>query len=258
MLTELDDRVHAAINLHAVLGALPRLAELDSAAAAVLGTLDRDVTLTLSVLGGPEARYTFTPTSIRPGGRGVGPRLLFTSSAHLNAVLGGTAKPIPLGGPAGIRFLTKQFAPLSEILAGYLQPASAQAESEDGADIATLLALHISAVAITVVGNEDVSGKFSAEHMPDGDFDLEVGEDIRYRLEVKDHRLRVDHDLTGSPRAALRFADLGVAGAILSGQDSALACMCDGRLTMRGFVPLIDNANRILDRVGAYLGAHRS
>lgn len=254
MLTEFDDRVHAAINLHAVLGALPRLVELDSAAATVLGTLDREVTLTLMVYRGPEARYTFTPTSIRPGGRSIGPRLLFTSPTHLQAVLDGDARPIPLGGPAGVRFLTQQFGPLTEILADYLQPETRQIH----ADTAAMLALHISAIAITVVGNEDISGQFSARHMPDGHFDLEVGDDIRYRLEVKDHRLRVDQDHTGSPRAALRFADLGVADAILSGQDSALACLCDGRLAMRGFVPLIDNANRILDRVGAYLGAHRS
>ncbi|MGN2638468.1 hypothetical protein ACWEKT_19935 [Nocardia takedensis] len=46
-----------------------------------------------------------------------------------------------------------------------------------------------------------------------------------------------------------------MAGAILAGRESALACVCDGRIAMRGFIPLVDNTNRILDRVGAYLGA---
>jgi hypothetical protein len=91
--------------------------------------------------------------------------------------------------------------------------------------------------------------------MPDGDLDLEIGDELRYRLEVRNHRIRLDEDQSDPPRAALRFADLDVAGGVISGRDSALACVCDGRLAMRGFIPLVDNTSRILDRVGAYLGA---
>lgn len=259
MLTGTDDRVLAAVNLHAVLGALPRLVELDAAAAAVLRTLDSDVTLTLAVRGGPRARYVFGPAGVRPGGRGgLGPRLLFASPRHLNAVMDGTAQPIPLAGPSGIRFLTKVFTPLTERLGAYLRPDPGSPAAPGSAEISTLLTLHVATTAITIVGNEDVSGRYSARHMPDGDLDIEVGDDLRYRVEVKDHRLRLDEDLAGPPRAALRFTDLGVAGDILAGRESALACVCDGRVAMRGFIPLVDNTNRILDRVGAYLGPHQS
>jgi chemotaxis protein MotB len=44
------------------------------------------------------------------------------------------------------------------------------------------------------------------------------------------------------------------AGDILSGRASALGSICDGTLGMRGFIPMIDNVSRILDRVGHYLG----
>lgn len=56
------------------------------------------------------------------------------------------------------------------------------------------------------------------------------------------------------PRAALTFADLDVAGALLAGRVSALACIGDGRMAMRGTISMVDNVNRILDRVGQYLG----
>lgn len=259
MLTEIDERVRAAVTLHAVLGALPRLIELDPEAAALLTGVRPDTVLTLAVRGGPTAHYAFGPDGIRAVDRGrFGPRVQFVSPAHANAVLAGNAQPIPLAGPSGIRFLTKVFTPLTELLGTYLRP-DAEALADPGfAEISTLLTLHVAALSIVVVGNEDVSGRFSADHMSDGDLDLEIGDDLRYRVRVTDHRLRLIEGPDGSPRAAMRFAHLGVAGDILTGRESALACLCDGRVTVRGFLPLVDNTNRILDRVGAYLGAEQS
>lgn len=256
MLTEIDPRVLAATNLRAVLGSLPRLAELVPEARDILRQVARPTTLTFVVPGLEAVRYAFTDRNIRPadaGGRG--PTLLFRSAAHANAVIAGTAQPIPVAGPVGIRFLTKVFTPLSDLLGRYLQPSEADLADPAFRRLSTLMTLDVAARAIAVVGNEDVSGRFSAAHMPDGDLDLEIGDEVRYRLEVKDHRVRLDDDLSGTPRAVLRFADLEVAGGVITGRDSALACVCDGRLAMRGFIPLVDNTSRILDRVGAYLGA---
>jgi hypothetical protein len=256
MLTEIDPRVLAATNLHAVLGALPRLAELVPEARDILRAVPKPTTLTLAVPGLAPARYVFTADGIRATDAGSrGPTLLFRSPDHANAVIAGRAQPIPVAGPAGIRFLTRVFTPMSDLLGRYLQPS--EADRADGVfrRLSTLMTLDVAARAIAVVANEDVSGRFSAAHMPDGDLDLEIGDEVRYRLEIKGHRVRLDDDLSGSPRAALRFADLEVAGGVITGRDSALACICDGRLAMRGFIPLVDNTSRILDRVGAYLGA---
>jgi hypothetical protein len=256
MLTEIDPRVLAATNLRAVLGALPRLAELVPAAHDLLRTIPKPTTLSLVVPSLPIVRYRFTTQGIsETDAAGSGPTLLFRSAAHANAVIAGTAQPIPVAGPAGIRFLTRVFTPLSDLLGRYLQPSEADLADPAFRRISTLMTLDVAARAIAVVGNEDVSGRFSAAHMPDGDLDLEFGDEVRYRLEVKDHRMRLDDDLSGTPRAALRFADLEVAGGVITGRESALACVCDGRLAMRGFIPLVDNTSRILDRVGAYLGA---
>jgi len=256
MLTDIDEHVLAAVNLHAVLGALPRLVELSPEAARLLSSqLTRPVTLSLSAPGGLRAHYRFDRDAVTPlpAREGRGPALLFRSAAHLNAVIAGKAQPIPVAGPAGIRFLTRVFTPLTEMLSSTLRPA----DSADPAveERCTLLTLDVAAHAIAVVANEDVSGRFSAAHMPDGDLDFEIGDSLRYRFEVLDHRVRVDPDHSDAPRAALRFADLEVAGGILSGRESALSCVSDGRLQMRGFIPLVDNTNRILDRVGTYLGA---
>lgn len=258
MLTEIDERVLAATNLHAVLGALPRLIELSPDAATLLAReLARPTTLSLTAPSGLRAHYRFDRERITPLAErvGHGPTLVFRSAAHLNAVIAGSARPIPIAGPAGIRFLTRVFTPLTELLARTLRPSQEDLADPVLAERSALLTLDVAAHAITVVANEDRSGRFSAAHMPDGDLDFEVGDDVRYRFEVRGHRMRLDEDHTDAPRAVLRFADLDVAGGILAGRESALACVGDGRLAMRGFIPLIDNTSRILDRVGAYLGA---
>lgn len=255
MLTETDARVLALTNARAVLGALPRLVELVPEAGRILGTLPAPTTLSLVAPGIPVTRYRFASDGIAAVSEGRGPTLMFRSVDHLNAVIAGTAQPIPMAGPAGIRFLTRVFTPLTDLLGAYLKPDDNRLADAEFRRRSTLLTLEVAARAIAVVGNEDISGRFSAAHMPDGDLDLEIGDELRYRLEVKNHRIRLDDELSDPPRAALRFADLDVAGGVISGRDSALACVCDGRLAMRGFIPLVDNTSRILDRVGAYLGA---
>lgn len=257
MLTEIDPRVLARVNLYAVLGSLPRLAELAPRSAEHLGRLDRPVTLTMSVAGGPKARLIFDSDGIRAGHEPSGTvaaRLLFRSAQHLNAVIDGSAQPIPVAGPRGLRFLTQVFTPLSELLSEYLQPTEAALADPAIAEASTLLTLNVAVRAIIVVGNHDRSGRFSAQQMPDGDIDLEVGDLLRYRIRVRDHRLGLARPTLAAPRAVFAFADLDTLGGVLSGRDSALACVASGRLAMRGYIPLVDNINRILDRVGHYLG----
>lgn len=257
MLTDLDESVLARINLHAVFGALPRLVELVPEARMVLEKVSRPLTLTVVVRGVDTASYRFTSEGIAAVESGSGARLLTTGAAHFNAVVEGTKQPIPLAGPRGLSFLTGVFAPLTDLLGRYLQPSEEDLANAAFSEASTLLTLDVVAHAIVVVGNEDRSGRFSAAHMPDGTLDLEVGsgdDALRYRVAVADHTLALSDDMTTPPRAALTFSDLATVGGVLGGTESAIACIAEGRLAMRGFIPLVDNTNRILDRVGAYLG----
>lgn len=256
MLTELDDRVLASINLHAVFGALPRLTELVPEAYTLLTGLDVAVTLTLSLARGDQTRLVFRKDGIVAEGQPAGARarLRFRSPAHLNAVVAGMAQPIPIAGFRGLRFLTGVFTPLTCLLGRYLQPDPDDLSDPAFAEASTLLTLHVAATAITVVANEDRAGRFSAAQMSDGDLTIGVGNDLSYRIGVRNHRLRLVPPVQHAPRATFAFADLATAGDVLARRESALACVCDGRITIRGYIPLIDNTSRILDRVGQYLG----
>ncbi|GAA1695173.1 hypothetical protein GCM10009808_10450 [Microbacterium sediminicola] len=256
MLTEIDERVHASVNLHAVFGALPRLVELVPAARALTESLDRPVALTFVAAGVGRMTLGFTSGAVIEGATtdAGNVRLLFRSPAHLNAVIAGTAQPIPFAGPRGLKFLTGVFAPMADLLGRYLQPSAADLEDPVFVEAHNLLSLHVAATAITVIANEDHAGKFSAAQMADGDLDIAVGDDLSYRIRVADHRLSLVPASAQPARAVFSFADLATAGDVLGGRESALACVCDGRIAMRGYIPLVDNTSRILDRVGQYLG----
>jgi hypothetical protein len=51
----------------------------------------------------------------------------------------------------------------------------------------------------------------------------------------------------------MEFADLNAAGRLLRGEESGMAAICGGSVRMYGMVSMIDNINRILDRVSQYL-----
>ncbi len=256
MLTETDPRAAAYVNLYAVLGALPELCRRVPEARALLDADPRPTTLGFAVRGGPSAVLAFRDGEVHlvPDRVAATIVLPFVGPAAFNRVIDGTAQPVPVSGFHRIGFLLHVFAPLTEILTRYLKPSA-----EDLADpvfraTSTVLTLHVAAAAVAQLANEDASGRFSAHLVPDGDVVLEVRDTLTYTLQVRGHRMTFRPEPSPHPRAAMTFADLDVAGRLLGGQVSAMACICDGSIAMRGTVSMVDNVNRILDRVGQYLG----
>lgn len=257
MLTDTDPRAAAYVNLHAVLGALPELVRRVPQARALLAQDPRPVSIAFVVRGGPRGVLAFRAGAVRVvPDRAVGTIVLpFASPAAFNRVIDGGAQPVPVSGFHRVPFLLHVFAPLTELLSRYLRPAP-----EDLADPAfratsTALTLHVAVAAAAQLGNEDRSGRFSAHLIGDGDVALEVTGELAYTLRARDHRLTFVPHPSPAPRAALTFADLDTAGALLAGRVSAMTCLGDGRMAMRGTVSMVDNVNRILDRVGHYLGS---
>ena len=98
MLTDLDPRVTAHINLFAVLGALGPMARLVPSAKAILSEVTVSTAVVFKVPGVPHHAYTFTNEAITPG-KAQGARavtLHFTSVAHFNKMIEGTARSMGL------------------------------------------------------------------------------------------------------------------------------------------------------------------
>ncbi len=89
--------------------------------------------------------------------------------------------------------------------------------------------------------------------MPDGDIAIDIRNVMGVTVNVKNHRLTTIKKPCEKPRASMIFSDLDVAHKLLNGEVSSMACICNGSVEMHGMLNMIDNLNRILDRVGQYL-----
>ncbi len=254
MLTELDSRTLAYCNLFAVLGTLPQLCEWVPEAAALLEGKP-PISVGFQVKGGPEATLRFRDGGCRlePGCGDCVILLRFSTPEKFNGLIDGTVTPVPVRGLTKVGFLLKTFVPLTDVLSKYLRPTAECLEDPGFRKVSTRLTLMTAAEAVSQVGNYDESGRFSAGNMPDGDVALDVQGDLGVTIQVRNHRLTTKKEPCAAPRARMAFESLDVLGEVLSGKLSGVAGVCGGQIAMAGMLDMIDNINRILDRVSRYL-----
>lgn len=249
-----DAKTLAYINLYAIFGALENLCALDSDARALL-TNKKPITIGIEVKDGPAATLTFKNGRCRMED-GVGPcdiKLPFSSCEKFNGMIDGTVTPIPSKGFTHIGFLLKDFIKLTDLLTRYLRPEPEDLMDERFFKISTSLMFYVISVAIAQIGNNDEIGKFSAEHMVDGDILMSIKNGPKATITVKNHRLLTIKKAPEKPRAVMEFDNMKLARDLFDGNVNSVACVGDGSIAMGGMISMIDNMNRILDLVGLYL-----
>jgi hypothetical protein len=111
----------------------------------------------------------------------------------------------------------------------------------------------VMAQSLAQIGNHDKIGSFSASNMVDGDIELSIEGGPAATIRVKDHALATTLEKPEKPRAVMHFTSMRLARQLFDGQVNAVACIGRGEIEMRGMISMIDNLNRILDRVSVYL-----
>jgi hypothetical protein len=109
------------------------------------------------------------------------------------------------------------------------------------------------AVAIAQIGNNDEIGKFSAKNMVDGEIAFSIKDGPAATIRVKNNRLLAIKKPSENPRAIMEFANIKLARDLFDGKVNAIACIGTGDIVMKGMISMLDNLNRILDRVALYL-----
>jgi len=72
-------------------------------------------------------------------------------------------------------------------------------------------------------------------------------------LRVKDNKFTTIKAASPNPRATMEFASIDLANGLFNGTVSTINEMCKGNIRLAGMISMIDNVNRILDRVSVYL-----
>ena len=250
-----DARTLAYINLYAVLGSLENLCELAPEASSLL-TNKKPISIGFEVKGGPSATITFKNGRCRmeQGCTKCDVKLPFSSCEKFNGLIDGTVTPIPSKGFQHIKFLLNDFTKLTDLLTKYMRASEEDLKDPVFFERSTLLMLYTIGVAIAQIGNNDQIGKFSAKAIEDGSVFIGIKNGPAVELVCKDHRLVTIKQAPEKYRAAMIFDSIETARGLFDGELNALACIGTGKIEMHGLVSMLDNVNRILDRVALYIG----
>ena len=252
-----DTKAMAYVNMYGVLGTLENLCQIDSEAQAILAQLKKPVSLCFSVKDGPCCTFHFTRDGCRmtEGDAGCSCRMSFASAAAFNNLIDNSRPGIPSKNPLQvITFLLGPFTKLTDRLNALLRPGEDAMQDREFFEKSTTLTLYTIAGAISALANNDPISRISAEYTVDGDISLGIRDTAYITLRVRDRHFTTIKERCQNPRAVMEFADLDLAAGLFAGKVSTINEMCKGTIHLRGMISMLDNVNRILDRVSVYLG----
>ena len=250
-----DSKTLAYINMYAIFGTLENLCELDENARALLKN-KKPLSIGFDVKNGPAATLYFKNGYCRLED-GCNPkatiRIPFSSCEKFNGMIDGTVTPIPTKGLLHIGFLLKSFMPLTDLLTKYLRPDPKDLEDKAFFETSTKLMFYLITVALSQIGNRDEIGCFSAHLIPDGVIKMSIKDGPAAGIRVCDHHMVTIKKNPEKYRAIMEFESIELARDLFDGKVNSVACIGEGTIAMGGMINMIDNVNRILDRVALYL-----
>ena len=248
-----DTKTLAWINMYGILGCLEDLCRYSAEAQALAA--GKPTAVSFAVKDGPALTLRFKDgaCAVEPGDNPCDIRLPFSSCEKFNGMIDGTVTPIPSKGFTRIGFLTKNFISLTKILETYLRAKPENLLNNDFFEASTIIMFHLIARAVSQIGNHDRIGRFSASNIVDGTVVLSIGGTIQAAITAKDNQLSTSRLIPEHYHAIMEFADLKLARDVFDGKASTLGCVGNGLISMRGNLSMLDNINRILDRVALYL-----
>ncbi|MEG0833509.1 MAG: hypothetical protein RSD39_03495 [Oscillospiraceae bacterium] len=249
-----DQTTLAYINMYAVLKDLEVLCELDDEAKAIAKT-KKPISIGFNVTDGPKATLFFENGSckMKEGLEGK-IKLKLSSPEHLNLMVDGAKNPLPYGGFTKLSFLLKDFTKLTDIMTKYLKASDDDLKNRAFYEKSTTMMFYLVANALSAIGNYDKLGAISASKIPDGTIALEVGGGPSAEIVVKNGKMTTNNHKAENPRSYMIFGSYEVARGLFEGTVDAMSALAAGDVVMRGFIPMIDNLNKLLSRVAIYLG----
>lgn len=251
-----DAKTLAYVNAYGVLATLENLCEMDPDAKKICQKLKTPVSLCFEVTDGPCVTYNFSREGCKltDGDMGCTCKMKFSSPEKFNDLIDNSKPGIPVKGiPQTLMFLLGPFTKLTNLLVKYLRPSEKDLKNPDFFEKSTILTMYTIAGAICAIGNNDEIGKLSASYIVDGDIQMGITDKVYVTINSKNHILSLKKSKPEKPRAIMEFKTIELANGLFNGTVSTIGELCAGNIYMSGMINMIDNINRILDRVALYL-----
>lgn len=250
-----DNKTLAYINLYAIMGALEHLTEFDEEAQK-LATPEKPVSLGIKVANGPQAVMEIAGGKVKfsKGNAKASCHMNFSTPERFNEMVDGIKPnpPINLSIILNAKFLTNNFTALTKILEKYLRADAEALKDPEFFNHSTDLMFYVICEAIAAIGNNDKLGKLSAKRIPDGTIAMEIKDGPCCCLDCKDGEISVRKQKAENPRSSMVFDSRETARKLFDGED-AMSFVGNSQLFLKGFIPMLDNLNKILARVALYL-----
>ena len=209
-----EAKAMAYVNMYGVLATLENLCQIDDEAKAVLRELKKPVSICFDVTNGPCCTFNFTQDGCK----------------------------------------MSEGTKLTNRLTQLLMPSEADLKDRAFFEESTVLTFYTIAGAISALANTDSVSKQSALYTVDGDVSMGIKDVCYATIRVNNHTFRTIKEKAQSPRAVMEFATIDLANGLFNGTASTMAELCAGHIYMAGMISMVDNINRVLDRVAVYLG----
>lgn len=252
----IEQKALAYVNMYGVLGALENLCEIDQIAKSILKELKNRVALCFEVKNGPCCTFTFTKNGCKmtEGTAGCNCKMSFSSPEKFNALINDSKPGIPTKGIIKtLSFLLGPFTKLTDRLNEVLRPSEQALKDRAFFEENTILTMYVILGSIAALANNDSISKQSADHTVDGDVLLGIKDTAQATIRVNNHRFEAIKEPSDNPRAIMEFSDIDLANGLFNGTVSTINEMCKGNIRLSGMISMVDNINRILDRVAVYL-----
>lgn len=252
-----EAKAMAFVNAYGVLATLENLCDMDDEAKAVCQGLKKPVALCFEVADGPCVTYKFSSEGCKmvEGDTECTCKMKFASPEKFNALIDDNKPGIPAKNIAQVlSFLLGPFTKLTDILTKYLMPNEEDLKDKEFFNKSTMLTMYTIGGAICALANNDSISMQSASYIVDGDIQMGITDVMYVTLRVRDHKIELIKEKPQTPRAIMEFKTIELANSLFNGTASTMAELCAGNIYMRGMINMLDNVNRILDRVAVYLG----
>lgn len=257
----MSTRTKAFVNFYAAIGTMQTYAALDDNARALAAK--QNIVVRFRVKGGPDGVLIFQDGAIKAVPYTEGAKtdivLNFGSNEKFNDLVDGRGSSvIPSKGFLKLSFLLNKqsaFNVLTTEMAAMMRKKEFANDKE--LRLSTLLAFNAMIAALVQIGNEDDMGKISAARIAEGDIAVEITGECSLTIRVTKQgggtKLEYIAEKSPKPRAKMVFDSIETAKGVIDGKLDAMFCISAGKIAMLGYIPMLDNLNKILNLVPKYL-----
>ncbi len=257
----MSTRTKAFVNFYAAIGTLQTYAALDDNARALAAK--QNIAVRFRVKDGPDGVLIFKDGAVKAVPYTEGTKtdivLNFGSNEKFNDLVDGKGSSvIPSKGFLKLGFLLNKQSAFN-LLTAEMANKMRQKEFADDKELrlSTLLAFNAMIAALVQIGNVDDLGTMSAARIDEGDIAVEItGEcSLTIRVTKKDGETKLEYIAEESPnaRSKMVFDSIETAKGVIDGKLDAMFCISSGKIAMLGYIPMLDNLNKILNLVPKYL-----